>query len=332
MISRIWVLGADDPEMSAIETLLTQCGEECVHAITRAGRVSPANAYSEEARCATGALLGQSDLPDRAARWQVYCIECECPIVHGAPVSAICIDHHRPGDVGFGRPPAEFYCGSSLGQVLAELARLGMLPREWRRPSDQHGAGTPGTWRLTGYHGQWVVAEPWIYHGEPCEGHYQGVLVPTELMLVAAADHCLGAAYARECPGIDPDELLRFRVSVRAAFQHRAEADVFADIDAARAVLLSAPVAQLRVPAMLGDEGVCDLRGQHVPELPEAACSEGVAYLASVEDRDGRRKIVLGGATTPEQVRCFVDQWAPAQGLTGIYGDPARGFAGGYAP
>lgn len=47
-------------------------------------------------------------------------------------------------------------------------------------------------------------------------------------------------------------------------------------------------------------------------------------------DRDGRRKVVLGGHTTPETVRAFMAEWAPAQGLVDIYGDPARGFAGGY--
>lgn len=52
-------------------------------------------------------------------------------------------------------------------------------------------------------------------------------------------------------------------------------------------------------------------------------------HLAEVTERDGRRKVVLGGCTTPEIVRAFIASWA-RQGLTGIYGDPERGFAGGY--
>lgn len=85
-------------------------------------------------------------------------------------------------------------------------------------------------------------------------------------------------------------------------------------------------------------EGAWDEGGHHtfvrrmVPELPEAAAQEGVAYLATVTDRDGREKVILGGCTTPEMVRAFMREWAPAQGLTGVYGDPARGFAGGYLP
>jgi len=45
---------------------------------------------------------------------------------------------------------------------------------------------------------------------------------------------------------------------------------------------------------------------------------------------DGRRKVVLGGATTLEAVHAFMTVWAPAQGLVNAYGDPARGFAGAY--
>ena len=37
----------------------------------------------------------------------------------------------------------------------------------------------------------------------------------------AAADHCLGAAYQGLCPGVDPDELMQWRVESRAKFQDR---------------------------------------------------------------------------------------------------------------
>jgi hypothetical protein len=40
---------------------------------------------------------------------------------------------------------------------------------------------------------------------------------PTETQrLLAAADHCLTAAYRGECPGVDPDELLFMRARKRA--------------------------------------------------------------------------------------------------------------------
>jgi hypothetical protein len=67
-----------------------------------------------------------------------------------------------------------------------------------------------------------------------------------------------------------------------------------------------------------------------VEELPDAASYAGHAYVTTVADRDGRKKIVLGGNTTPDMVHCFIKGWAPAQGLTEIYGVPERGFAGRY--
>src|SRR5690606_39073597 len=85
-------------------------------------------------------------------------------------------------------------------------------------------------------------------------------------------------------------------------------------------------------------EGAWDEGGHHVfvrrgvAELPEAAAREGVAFLSLVTNRDGRRKVVLGGYTKPETVRAFMTEWGPALGLVDIYGDPARGFAGGYLP
>jgi alpha-D-ribose 1-methylphosphonate 5-triphosphate diphosphatase PhnM len=50
--------------------------------------------------------------------------------------------------------------------------------------------------------------------------------------------------------------------------------------------------------------------------------------IASVTDRDGRIKVVLQAAP-PELVTQFMaGEIVP--GLVDMYGDPARGFAGGY--
>src|SRR5690606_1592832 len=123
--------------------------------------------------------------------------------------------------------------------------------------------------------------------------------------LAAAADHCLAAAYRGECPGVEPDALMRWRVAVRAAHQGRPVDELIEDVEQARARLRAAPVVEL------GEHLTArDLRGEFVAELPEAAAREGMAYLASVVDRDGRQKIVLGAADA-ETVRAFLEQWAP---------------------
>src|SRR5690606_38968626 len=93
----------------------------------RGERVHAGNAYAD--RC----TWYSPEQPDPTAPGDVagedytlYCVEC-------APTARdrVQIDHHRPGDPGYGRPPAEFLPASSLGQVIAELARLGLLP--WER-------------------------------------------------------------------------------------------------------------------------------------------------------------------------------------------------------
>lgn len=325
---RIWILGAPDPEMAAIERRLVKSGEQVVYALEGGQRVHPGSAYRAEALSAP--------VPDGAS---VYAVECGGSAV---PAGAAVIDHHRPGDPGYGRPPAEFLPASSIGQVLAELARLGRLP-QWPPartvPGDGAGAYVLHAWApdpawwdedLGEWRGgdtpppSWAVS---IQFDDIRAAIYR--LIPQSYVFTAAADHCLAAAYRGECPGVDPDELMRWRVAVRAAHQGRSELDLLEDVEQACERLRAAPVVELGSPPN-GRLAARDLRGEHVPELPEAAVREGMVYLATVADRDGRQKIVLGGHAPAEMVRAFLESWAPREGLVDLYGDPARGFAGGY--
>ena len=57
----------------------------------------------------------------------------------------------------------------------------------------------------------------------------------------------------------------------------------------------------------------------------------GVAYVSGpIVGPDGRRKITCSGRSG--HIESFLRHWAPSQGLVDTYGDPARGFAGGYLP
>src|SRR5690606_35888511 len=125
------------------------------------------------------------------------------------------------------------------------------------------------------------------------------VHIPHDLVLAAAADHCLAAAYRGNCPEVDPTALMVWRAETRAAFQGRSPEDILADVERARVALREAPTVEI------GGGVVRDLRSRSIPELPESAAREGVAYLATVTGRDGRRRVVLGGLTTPETVRAF---------------------------
>jgi hypothetical protein len=325
MTDRLWMLGAADPEMEAIEALLLECGERVTYATADGHRVTGGTAY-------------RADPVPGATHW----VECESP----GQAREVIIDHHRPGDPGYGRPPAEFLLASSIGQVIAALIDAGVsFPRGVGRGLAME-ITVPG-WRFDG---------EWMYEGAGAR-----IYLRLDRLFTAAADHCLGAAYRGECPGVDPDELMRWRVETRAAFQGRATAEVLADVERAREALRAAPLEVVLAECpdcgttalRSGADGSCavsacqsggngwpgqiaiaqyrDLRGQHVAELPEAAAREGLCFLSDVTDRDGRSKIVCQSGS-PEQIRAFLDHWAPDHGLTDTYGDPARGFAGGYLP
>src|SRR5690606_32910939 len=216
-MQRVWVLGAPDPEMQLIEDLLAEAGEQVAHALDETGqRVHPGSAYRVVALSAP--------VPDGAA---VYAVECGGPAI---PAGAVAIDHHRPGDPGYGRPPAEFLAASSIGQVIAELARFGRLPY-WPPASTVPGAGAgafvlhawapaPAWWddELGEWNGGNTPSPSWAVSVQSGDTAIYR-LIPQSYIFAAAADHCLAAAYRGECPGVDPDALMRWRVAVRAAHQ-----------------------------------------------------------------------------------------------------------------
>lgn len=334
----LFVLGAADPEMEAIETLLTAYNVPYAYAVHGARRVRPGNAYRAERAHYPGAFADDEPFPsgemgheahpqtDRREVW----VECGFPIprtpVPNDPaknVAVTLLDHHHPGDPGFGLSPSEFFYASSLGQVLRELVRLGLLSEA----------------QNVGRH-----------------------------LMIAAADHCLGAAYRGECPGVDPRELGTFRADERARFQGRDVSAVLADIAATTEALRVAKTVVLAVTpghhcggascgccaggygyggstrvgtgdchcscgdCLLGDGYVLalDMRSDSPwAELTEAATRAGVSYISGpLACPDGRRKITCSG--TREVIDAFTRDWAPDRGLVDIYGDPARGFAGGY--
>jgi len=226
MPGRIWILGASDPEMTAIEHLLLDQGERVEYAtVYRDGvrrRVRPSEAYASDVG------IG-SDL--RGINLTAYAVECRPAVLFGTGIDwagmVYTIDHHRPGDPGYGRTPTEFLRASSLGQVLAHLAgeegseHRGSC-RVWARPEGRLTA-FPEAGSIVYERAQWWVAVAGARR-EGYRGDYGGlyarwVAIPSDLVLTAAADHCLAAAYRGECPGVDPRALMQWRATSRAEFQ-----------------------------------------------------------------------------------------------------------------
>ena len=343
----LWVLGAADPEMVAVEALLRAVGAPVEYATKAGRRVTAETAYQADpphlvdSTLAIAALLSGETAADPSTYGTVYRVECswhpDCSLKQAAQLGqseVVVIDHHRPGDPGYGRPPAEFLAGSSIGQVIAHLARLGLLT--WERLPWMV-AGVPGA--LVAPYTAPGADDPdwWVYVAPDVIAR-----VPHDLVLTAAADHCLGAACRGKCPGVGLVALLQWRAESRAAFQGRSVESVLADVEHAADALRFAPEVSLRggvSPKLLATSTevhdwyafvVRDLRGREIPELPEAACLLGVAYLATPAVRAGERVKVVLGCASPDQVAAFLRGEGPAAELVDRYGFPERGMAGGY--
>jgi hypothetical protein len=275
----MWLLGASDPEMRGIEEFLKEVGQPYQWATKDGKPVHAGNAYQADPMI---------DLPDPL--YQIVLVECEpveLPQVVGSPEhgAIIRIDHHRPGDPGYGLPPEQYWQGSSLGQA-------------WDLTHNTDGCVTEGPTR--------------------------------EQFILAAMDHCPGAAVRGECPYVSANEVLSRKVQEIAAGTEHSEEEVKDLIDYYGVQLAKAPT-------ILIGEDVIDFRshdlGSRYLELAAAqtaALSDGYTVLLRHHDRDGSEKWSISGHAMPQVIKAFMEKWAPAQGLTRIYGVPDRGYAGGY--
>lgn len=270
----IFVLGAKDVEMNAIEQLLKQAGVQYVYACDNAGkRCHPGNAYK-----ATG-FSGEVPDNDRIVR-----VECNGPAFDWIDTTRITVvDHHFPVDPGYGKGPEEYLEASSIGQTWQILRdELGLI--------------------------------------------YWGTDIPLDY--VAAADHCLEAAYRGKCPKIDPEKLKEYRIKWKSELTGKPVEEIRSDIDKAICILKDA----MRMNSVLRvEKPYADLRGMgSIPELPEASCIAGIPFVADQSDRDGRKKVVLMGVPQGSDLVQRFMNGELVSGLCEYYGDPARGFAGGY--
>ena len=305
-----FVLGTRDHEMQMIQRLLNQCNQSW-HTAT-AGHM-PVH----------GGTMYTIDPVMAPEGHQLVLVECGWL---GQPKDALIIDHHRPGDPGYGKLPDDFLEASSVGQIVNLLARAGLVHHHlpWPAIRASTSGAVAGLFNLRyttvlGSHKAmyWDVA---VQKGLP--GRVEWYEVPYEVVYTAAADHCLGHAYRGRCPGVTPTSLLAYRVRVKAEMQNRPSADIQRDIDAAMEAVKAAPTMTIAgvVVSVMGDE--------YVRELPEAAAYLGRPYLGrGIQTPEGRQKEVLQSA--PPDV---VAKWMEIHSGSEIYGDPARGFAGRYLP
>lgn len=359
----VYILGAPDHEMAAIEAMLRERGLPYMYAAADGRRVHGGNAYRADdviipphlqpdmVRLPQMPDYDTAGMPQQAC--EVVTVECDVHSITGRTDLYLVsrVDHHRLGDPGYGRPPEAFFAASSIGQMYQRLH--------------------------CGYFTSWTDGERWYYHTPDASIEVGGAdcwtAVPESDVLTAAADHCLEAAYAGQCPGVSRDELLAYRLRLAAQLRHDSRCpecmgngpavdglDVGCHLDltieqhelqvkeafARASRILESAITKTHSYAHPdptkgfweeGDDAwtyraeYADLRGHHrIDMLPEAACYHRIPYLARVREPSGREKIVLQAAPQGSDLipRFLAGQIVPD--LVEHYGDPARGFAGGY--
>ncbi len=264
------VLGGMDPEMIAITKACRGLGIRTLQAAVDGLPVHPGNAYK-----ANGFVDGGIHTDD-------YVISVECEVVDLRVDFAA--DHHRPGDRGYGRPPAEYWSASSIGQVFQHLAD----------------GGIPAMGLVNAF--------------------------GAERYLVAASDHCPSHAFLGRCPGIDVTALKAMRARNSAAFCNMSVEEWTAIVDSSIAILRALPVAT-------AGGGEYRVSVVDVPLLNHAQLIAGIAvqYVMSGNARDPRTKVgLLGGE--PPMISAWMAEKLSTGELVDVYGDPQRGYAGGYIP
>ncbi len=251
MSNLVFVLGATDPEMEEIERVAREAGHEVRYATQRGWRVRAETAYNADS----------VNAPLPPVREVVF-VECR---VQGLACHHV-VDHHQPGDPGYGKPPAEYLYSSSLGQVL-KLLNIEPTPQQ---------------------------------------------------RVIAAADHCPTQAYRGECPGVSPDDLAQWRTASRAVRRGIEPSAMEVAIEQARDSLIRAE----RIDFCGEQIAWVQERGG---EIPEASARYGIPFMYAETLKDGRTKFGIMGAAPR-----IIAAWMAECGLKQVYGDPVRGYAGGY--
>lgn len=265
----LFVLGAADFEMRCIERALRAAGLDVEYAVSKPRvRVTPANAYA-------------ADPPSRVTTHRLVFIECRPRGMARADIEGlgdVVIDHHNPGDAGFGRPETEAFEASSIGQLAAfTQSLLQGLPRS---------------------------------EGAEFEALFDALTTPTAIA-VGCLDHNLPACLAHRTKAnagsaldVYAETFADEELASALGRKPIPAAEVLAGIERDREAVRTTPCLTI------GGRAVRDLTVLPTGTLqwaPAAAAMEGCAYLALAPSRPGvPPTVVIGGDTTPACVEAFM--------------------------
>lgn len=138
--------------------------------------------------------------------------------------------------------------------------------------------------------------------------------------LMAAADHCLTAAYQGLCPGVDPGELLFSRAAWQALMTRRTLSETMSSI------IMAGAKVRRRYDERLGASFFSDPT-RSPKDLPEGAAYVGIPVIYRSLMPGGTMKEMIKGAC-PARIEAFMREHQAKGRRT--YGNPFRGYAGAY--
>ncbi|NVL49982.1 hypothetical protein F2S72_09545 [Pseudomonas syringae pv. actinidiae] len=142
-----------------------------------------------------------------------------------------------------------------------------------------------------------------------------------EAFNTAASDHCLSAAMRGECRGIDPDDLMTWRITARAAMGEMQPWMLKRMINRAVERVQSLPRIKF-----CGCE-IVDGTFEKTPELRDAAAIARLPILTTRKSAAGNVKVGLYGAE-PQLVVEWMKMMNEADYVEHTYGNPFREYAG----
>ncbi|GEM_PF-6844881 len=354
-----FLLGAEDPEMNLIEKFLKVATRESLiagygYALIETpllSKVATRPTKREPTKCTRVESLEYRTNAYQANAWRVVSgsdigretlVTVECDITPNYKTAKLVVDHHRPGDPGFGKPPSEAIPASSLGQILRLFASVEnhTFSQTFCEVIEEVGFGS--CYKVGKQKGktQWPGVGEIKFITDAAETESRWLLginrdaretfldtcatvcfLSDEVVVTAAADHNLHAAYTNQIPGVRKPDILKLRIPLLAARSAVVHSEVWDGIREAERVLFSSSTTSVRI----GNSWVKDLRSAgFLPYATEVAAMTGKCCLA----RGAGNKVFL--SATPELVRAFLEEEHRKLDIEDVYGDPAREFAGGY--
>ena len=147
-----------------------------------------------------------------------------------------------------------------------------------------------------------------------------GIVATDRLRYIAAADHCLLAAYHEQCPDVGRDDFIKFRM----AFFYRYSKDPFEYLKNLHKNALTCPTV------VIGDAELYDISSLLDKDrawVSDMACCFNMKTL-SIRQKKNRFKLFVSNLSSRD-IKAFQETYAPSLGeVITCYGDPKRQFAG----